>query len=185
MYIDGLTFLEGAVSENLVIPYLTEYQKLHLPQPTLGEICFQVDGTKPGLYLYTGTQWIFGLSSVESTFAITNSPDIGHTLVATSATTAAWQSANIDTSTLELRANKDTDTTLAANSDTKYPSQKAVKTYIDNNTSTKESISNKDTDVTLAANSDTKYPSQKAVKAYVDSRLVNFGSLSDFTNALI
>jgi len=31
----------------------------------------------------------------------------------------------------ELLANKDTDGTLAANSDTKYPSQKAVKTYAD------------------------------------------------------
>src|SRR4029079_16359283 len=28
-------------------------------------------------------------------------------------------------------ANKDTDTTLAANSDTKYPSQKAIKAYVD------------------------------------------------------
>ena len=34
--------------------------------------------------------------------------------------------------TPENVSNKDTDTTLAANSDTKYPSQKAVKTYIDN-----------------------------------------------------
>ncbi len=34
--------------------------------------------------------------------------------------------------TRELTANKDTDTTLAANSDTKYPSQKAIKTYADN-----------------------------------------------------
>src|ERR1043166_9346444 len=33
-------------------------------------------------------------------------------------------------------ANKDTDGTLAANSDTKYPSQKAVKTYVDNATPT-------------------------------------------------
>lgn len=32
----------------------------------------------------------------------------------------------------EAVANKDTDTTLAANSDTKYPSQKAIKTYVDN-----------------------------------------------------
>lgn len=31
----------------------------------------------------------------------------------------------------ELLANKDTDGTLAANSDTKYPSQKAIKTYVD------------------------------------------------------
>lgn len=34
--------------------------------------------------------------------------------------------------TPENVANKDTDGTLAANSDTKYPSQKAVKTYVDN-----------------------------------------------------
>lgn len=31
----------------------------------------------------------------------------------------------------EVTSNKDTDDTLAANSDTKYPSQKAVKTYVD------------------------------------------------------
>ena len=31
----------------------------------------------------------------------------------------------------EVTTNKDTDGTLAANSDTKYPSQKAVKTYVD------------------------------------------------------
>lgn len=31
----------------------------------------------------------------------------------------------------ELLSNKDTDGTLAANSDTKYPSQKAIKTYVD------------------------------------------------------
>jgi hypothetical protein len=34
--------------------------------------------------------------------------------------------------TAENTSNKDTDGTLAANSDTKYPSQKAVKTYVDN-----------------------------------------------------
>lgn len=36
-----------------------------------------------------------------------------------------------DLSGYELLSNKDTDTTLAANSDTRYPSQKAVKTYVD------------------------------------------------------
>jgi hypothetical protein len=36
----------------------------------------------------------------------------------------------------ENTANKDTDGTLAANSDTKYPSQKAVKTYVDANAGT-------------------------------------------------
>jgi len=38
----------------------------------------------------------------------------------------------------ELLANKDTDGTLAANSDTKYASQKAVKTYIDTGLGTKQ-----------------------------------------------
>jgi disulfide oxidoreductase YuzD len=81
--------------------------------------------------------------------------------------------------TAENEANKDTDGTLAANSDTKYPSQKAAKTYIDTGLSgkenalgfTPENVSNKDVDGTLAANSDTKYPSQKATKTYVDTGL--------------
>lgn len=67
--------------------------------------------------------------------------------------------------TPENVANKDTDSAFAANSDTKYPSQKAVKTAL----ALKEDVANKDTDTTLAANSDTKYASQKAVKAYVDA----------------
>jgi hypothetical protein len=81
--------------------------------------------------------------------------------------------------TAENEANKDTDGTLAANSDTKYPSQKAAKTYIDTGLSgkentlgfTPENVSNKDIDGTLAANSDTKYASQKATKTYVDTGL--------------
>ncbi len=75
--------------------------------------------------------------------------------------------------TAENVANKDTDGTLAANSDTKYPSQKAIKTYVD----LRELLANKDTDGTLAANSDTKYPSQKAVKTYVDSKNTDLTTL--------
>jgi disulfide oxidoreductase YuzD len=93
--------------------------------------------------------------------------------------------------TAENVANKDTSGTLASNSDTKYPSQKAVKTYVDAEATarasadttlqtninakqdslgfTAENVANKDTSGTLASNSDTKYPSQKAVKTYVDA----------------
>lgn len=79
--------------------------------------------------------------------------------------------------TFELISNKDIDGTLAANSDTKYPSQKATKTYVDTGLATKqnslgftpENITNKDIDGTLAANSDTKYASQKATKTYTDA----------------
>lgn len=56
----------------------------------------------------------------------------------------------------------DTDEALTANSDSRIPSQQAVKAYADG----KIASSYLDTDGTLAANSDTKIPSQKAVKTY-------------------
>ena len=64
---------------------------------------------------------------------------------------------------------KDTDGTLAANSDSKYATQKAVKTYITTVAATKLPTSYLDTDTALTANSDTKIPSQKAIKAYADA----------------
>lgn len=82
----------------------------------------------------------------------------------------------------------DTDGTLAANSDSKIPSQKAVKTYavtgpgftVDSDfamfsgtggRTLKDNSLSLDTDGTLAANSDSKISSQKAVKTYVDTGL--------------
>lgn len=77
--------------------------------------------------------------------------------------------------TAENVANKTTDGTLAAASDTLYPSEKAVKTYSDTKQAalgfTAENVANKDTDGTLAGNSDTKYASQKATKTYADTKL--------------
>lgn len=58
----------------------------------------------------------------------------------------------------------DTDSTLAADSDAKVPSQKAVKTAL----GLKLNASALDTDTALAANSDALVPTQKATKAYVD-----------------
>jgi hypothetical protein len=65
----------------------------------------------------------------------------------------------------------DIDGTLVGNSDTKVPSQKAVKTYADNLVLTGGGIPSGylDTDGTLAANSDTKVATQKAVKTYVNA----------------
>lgn len=55
---------------------------------------------------------------------------------------------NINLTGVEATANKDTDGTLSSNSDTKYPSQKAVKTYADTKQSalgyTAENTTNKD-----------------------------------------
>ncbi len=83
--------------------------------------------------------------------------------------------------TPENVANKKT--TLADNSDTYYPSQKAVKTAVDAKQDslgfTPENVANKKT--TLADNSDTYYPSQKAVKTAVDNTAV----WVDYTNTSI
>jgi len=84
----------------------------------------------------------------------------------------------------------DTDTTLSSNSDSKVPSQKAVKAYIDTGLGTKqnslgytaENAANKDTSTSLGT-SDIKYPSQKAVKTYADTKASKSGDT--FTGAVI
>jgi len=75
----------------------------------------------------------------------------------------------------ENTANKSTATTLGT-SDTLFPTQNAVKTYVDAETSRataiealKEILANKSINVTTDGASDTKYPSVKAVKTYVDA----------------
>jgi hypothetical protein len=73
----------------------------------------------------------------------------------------------------------DTDDTLAADSDTRIPTQQAVKAYVDASGGGVGNISDTDTDVTgwdfvldeddLASDSATKLPTQQSVKAYVDA----------------
>lgn len=81
-----------------------------------------------------------------------------------------------------------TDGTLAANSDTLIPTQKAVKTYADTKQSalgyTPENVANKSIDGTFAANSDTLYPSQKAAKTYADTKQTQTQNLGTITPAL-
>lgn len=75
-------------------------------------------------------------------------------------------------------ANKDTNTSLGT-SNSKYPTQNAVKVYADTGLATKqnslgftpEDVANKSTSVTTDGASDTKYPSVKSVKTYVDNNL--------------
>ena len=75
--------------------------------------------------------------------------------------------------TPENSANKDTDGTLAANSDTKYPSQKAVKTYAD----LRELLTNKATNFTVLNN--TLYPTVFAVNTQITTRQTENGILSN------
>ena len=115
----------------------------------------------------------------------------------------------------EDAANKSTDVTTDADSDTKYPSVKAVKTYVDaqaqaqasgsvadeiNEGTTlvapsqhavfealalKEDAANKSTDGTLADDTDTKFPTEKAVKTYVDAQVGSLTTDDDITGATI
>ncbi len=115
----------------------------------------------------------------------------------------------------EDAANKSTDVTTDADSDIKYPSVKAVKTYVDaqaqaqasgsvadeiNEGTTlvapsqhavfealalKEDAANKSTDGTLADDTDTKFPTEKAVKTYVDAQVGSLTTDDDITGATI
>lgn len=87
-------------------------------------------------------------------------------------TDADWSISNVGIGFVpENVANKDIDPNLG-NSDTLYPSQNAVKIYVDNAVqtavpSTAEIIANKSQDIALAPSSTVLYPSNKAVADYV------------------
>jgi hypothetical protein len=83
--------------------------------------------------------------------------------------------------TAENITNKDTDGTLFANSDIKYPSQKATKTYADTKQAalgfTPENISNKATDFSVLNN--TLYPTTQAVNNQILAQLATLDSKPD------
>jgi hypothetical protein len=125
---------------------------------------------------------------------VSNSGDV---LTITNSGIAEWSPLSTIVNGIEYAANKSIDGTLASNSDVLYPSEKAVKTYVDgqitgftssvttlqntlaanvttnnNALAGKEDLSNKSTTTTLGS-SDVLYPSQKAVKIYVDTQINN------------
>ncbi|WP_158975766.1 hypothetical protein [Cellulophaga sp. L1A9] len=111
-----------------------------------------------------------------------------------------------DATVKEDTANKSNDGTLATNSATLFPTEQAVKTYVDtevsnqtivsldaNNSITasgtdggaffdaavKEDTANKSNDGTLATNSATLFPTEQAVKTYVDFQITGSNALAD------
>jgi len=112
----------------------------------------------------------------------------------TGATTATGALANLGA---EAIANKSTaiDMDGANADDTKYPSQLAVKTFVENTVNNtvgnsvtsalnlKENVANKSTatDLGAGASSNTLYPSQLAVKTYVDGKLSSANAISSLT----
>ena len=119
----------------------------------------------------------------------------------TATVTANANTAANATALKENSANKSTDVTLADVTNTKFPTEKAVKTYIDASSAanaaalatevnrattaeaTKENSVNKSTDVTLADVTNTKFPTEKAVKTYIDaSSAANAAALATEVN---
>lgn len=77
-----------------------------------------------------------------------------------------------DLSGYEVLTNKSTNPSMG-NSDTLYPTQNAVRAFVNNAGIPKENVSNKSTDVTLggASPSSTLYTAEYAVKTYVDAQI--------------
>lgn len=152
-----------------------------LPVSGNTETDIRVTSNDGHLYVWSGTAWIDQGNFIDVTWdSLTGKPTStpAEIDIAVGQAVTAVQPADIVDSGITIS----TDGTLAANSDTKVPTEKAVKTYADTKQTvlgfTPENIANKDTDSTLAANSDIKYPSQKAVKTYADTK-VSSNSVAD------
>lgn len=65
MLVDDLSILEGSSISNLVMPNVTQAQRLALEFPNVGEVVYQT--TDPvGLYIYDGTSWLRTATSTSS-----------------------------------------------------------------------------------------------------------------------
>ena len=101
--------------------------------------------------------------------------DVSDTTDSPEGTSKKWKILTWLKTLFEDKSNKKT--TLSDNSDTYYPTQKAVKTAVDAKQDAlgyiAENAANKKTDLT--DNSDTYYPTQKAVKTAVDAKQDTLG----------
>jgi Repeat of unknown function (DUF5907) len=132
----------------------------------------------------------------------------GDVLTMTSSGTVEWASGSAIVNGKEDAVNKSTDGTLSTNSNTLYPSEQAVKTYVDGSITSfsssittlqnsintnqtannnalagKEDLSNKSTSMTTDANSVSKYPSVKLIKDYVDGQITSSATSDATTTA--
>lgn len=129
------------------------------------------DGTIPFTGLIAGATY-YAVSDLDPggshdyrymAFTVGDSGDLDPGLPVSTATLTAGLALKEDV------ANKSTSASLGS-SDTLYPSQKAVKGYVDTASGLLVPTSALDTDGTLAANSDAKVATQKATKTYADAR---------------
>lgn len=105
-------------------------------------------------------QGLINALSLYATTATTYSKTEVDALIAARQATLGYVAENV--------VNKSTLVTLGT-SDTLYPTQNAVKSYVDTQSALKENTANKSTTVTLGT-SDVLFPTQNAVKSYVDTQ---------------
>jgi len=126
-------------------------------------------------YNHISTSWNNLLTTVQALVTVTTS-------INEEITRATSAEAN-----RELIENKSLNVSTDATSDIKYPSVKAIKTYVDSgfatttSLATREVIENKSLNVSTDATSDIKYPSVKAIKTYVDSSFAKLSASNIFT----
>ena len=139
-----------------------------------------VTGVVPILHGGTGATTVVGAKTNLGLENVDNTRDINKPI-----STATQAALNLK----EDLANKSINVTTDGTSNTKYPSVKAVKDYVDAGVNSggtaltneaniraaadllKEDLINKSTSVTTDGTSNTKYPSVKAVKDYVDTSI--------------
>lgn len=158
-----------------------------------------IDNTNTGTFyrwLNPGTQTIrtvaasstILIDSTSNTGALTFKVDTATNKIATKSDLLSYQP--LLGYVPENVANKSTNTSLGS-SNTLYPSQLAVKTYVDNGLAAKqdllgytpENVANKSTSTSLGS-SNTLYPTQNAVKTYVDNIATTKLNISDTSSML-
>ena len=157
---------------------------------------FTPSATSPGGYPLTGGSgvggaikkgdlWYIAVNGFLGTTAVTIGTSVRALVDNPLQVTANWNILNVGSGYTSENSTNKASTITVETTDVKYPSVKAIKTYVDGFASdlqdaisdinqdllVKENASNKSPNVTLGgvSTSDALYPSQKAVKTYVDA----------------
>lgn len=169
---DGISLSTGSVIHNMV----AESGSAFPLSPVNGQefqLTTLVDSYAPGIYSYeqSSASWVmFGdITSIVAGTGLSGGGARGAVTISLSAEIL---------NAVEYVANKSTNTALGT-SDVLYPTQNAVKTYVD----LRELLSHKSIDPALGT-SDVLYPSQNAVKTYVDSQISTIGTAISGTESV-